>query len=340
MRIARIVKESFDLGSQNVRWFVMGDDDTVFFTHNLVSVLNKYDHNRMYYIGGVSESVEQDVVHSYTMGYGGGGFAISRPLAAELVRILDRCIDRYSAFYGSDQKISGCMSELGVPLTRELGFHQMDIRGSPFGLLSAHPLAPPVSLHHLDYLQPLFPGTNRVDSIKKLVGAYGSDPSRLLQHTFCYDLTRNWSISVSWGYNVQLYPFLLTAKDLNTPAQTFLTWSWSRGPFTFNTRVMSLNPCERPLVFHYHRIQRLKELTSTMYARSQTGHSRICNKENYKDAYLVKGFNVSAGLLDPQFWNEAPSRQCCQVMNGWAQHGDVVQVRIRDRNQWESVSLS
>lgn len=125
VRIARIVKESFELGLENVRWFVMGDDDTVFFTKNLVTVLSKYDHNQMYYIGGNSESVEQDLVHSYGMAYGGGGIAISYPLAEVLVKFLDGCINRYHDFYGSDQKIGGCMAEIGVPLTRELGFHQV-----------------------------------------------------------------------------------------------------------------------------------------------------------------------------------------------------------------------
>ena len=109
----------------NVRWFVMGDDDTVFFIDNLITVLAKYDHNQMYYIGGSSESVEQNIIHSYTMAYGGGGFAVSYPLAAELVRILDGCIDRYADFYGSDQKIQGCISEIGVQVTKELGFHQV-----------------------------------------------------------------------------------------------------------------------------------------------------------------------------------------------------------------------
>ncbi|KAL6133185.1 hypothetical protein ACLB2K_065422 [Fragaria x ananassa] len=74
IRIARIVKESFELGLENIRWFVMGDDDTVFFTENLVTVLAKYDHNQMYYIGGNSESVEQDMVHSYATAYGGAGY--------------------------------------------------------------------------------------------------------------------------------------------------------------------------------------------------------------------------------------------------------------------------
>lgn len=125
IRIARIVKETFELGLQNVRWFVMGDDDTVFFLENLINVLAKYDHNEMYYIGGNSESVEQDLIHSYAMAYGGGGFAISYPLAEELVKILDGCIDRYADLYGSDQKIHGCISEIGVQVTKELGFHQV-----------------------------------------------------------------------------------------------------------------------------------------------------------------------------------------------------------------------
>lgn len=125
MRIARIISDSFKLKLPGVRWFVMGDDDTVYFTENLVSVLTKYDHNRMWYIGGNSESVEQDLIHTYDMAFGGGGFAISYPLAEKLVAILDGCLDRYFYFYGSDQRIWACISEIGVPLTRELGFHQV-----------------------------------------------------------------------------------------------------------------------------------------------------------------------------------------------------------------------
>lgn len=124
-RIARIVLESFRLELPDVRWFVMGDDDTVFFTQNLATVLAKYDHRQMWYIGGNSESVEQDLMHGYGMAFGGGGFAISYPLAAELADILDGCLDRYSHFYGSDQRVWACVLEVGVPLTIERGFHQV-----------------------------------------------------------------------------------------------------------------------------------------------------------------------------------------------------------------------
>ncbi|KAM3325084.1 hypothetical protein P3S67_000208 [Capsicum chacoense] len=112
----------------------------------------------------------------------------------------------------------------------------MDIQGSARGLLAAHPVAPPVSLHRLGTLRPLFPSMNHLNSVKKLVVAYENDPSRTVQQTLCYDLNRNWSLSISWGYSVQLYPRLMNARELGLPMQTLKTFIGSEGPFTFNTR--------------------------------------------------------------------------------------------------------
>ncbi|GFZ06704.1 transferring glycosyl group transferase [Actinidia rufa] len=125
IRISRIVSETFRLGIEDVRWFVMGDDDTVFVTENLIRVLSKYDHNQYYYIGSLSESHLQNIYFSYSMAYGGGGFAISYPLAKALERMQDRCIQRYPGLFASDDRMQACMAELGVPLTKELGFHQV-----------------------------------------------------------------------------------------------------------------------------------------------------------------------------------------------------------------------
>lgn len=110
----------------NVRWFVMGDDDTFFVIENLVKVLQKYDHNQFYYIGANSESHLQNIHFSYNMAYGGGGFAISYPLAVALERMQDQCLQRYPALFASDDRIQACMAELGVPLTKEIGFHQVN----------------------------------------------------------------------------------------------------------------------------------------------------------------------------------------------------------------------
>lgn len=127
LRISRVVSETLRLGMKDVRWFVMGDDDTVFIVDNLLRVLSRYDHNQVYYIGSSSESHIQNILFSYTMAYGGGGFAISYPLAKELAKMQDGCIQRYPGLYGSDDRIHACMSELGVPLTKEAGFHQVGI---------------------------------------------------------------------------------------------------------------------------------------------------------------------------------------------------------------------
>lgn len=125
LRISRVVSETLKLGMKDVRWFVMGDDDTVFVVDNVVRILEKYDHHQYYYIGSNSESHVQNIIFSYAMAYGGGGFAISYPLAQELAKMQDRCIQRYPALYGSDDRIQACMAELGVPLTKEQGFHQV-----------------------------------------------------------------------------------------------------------------------------------------------------------------------------------------------------------------------
>lgn len=125
LRISRILAETFHLGLPDVRWFVLGDDDTVFNTENLVAVLSKYDPREMVYIGTPSESHSANTYFSHSMAFGGGGIAISYPLAEALSVIHDDCLERYPKLYGSDDRLHACISELGVPLTVERGFHQV-----------------------------------------------------------------------------------------------------------------------------------------------------------------------------------------------------------------------
>lgn len=153
IRISRIVAETLRLGMKDVRWFVMGDDDTVFVTENLIRVLRKYDHKQFYYIGSLSESHLQNIYFSYNMAYGGGGFAISYPLAKALNEMQDRCIQRYPGLYGSDDRMQACMAELGVPLTKEIGFHQVRNSLTP-SLIVSNSLIVSVTVNY--YLQSMF----------------------------------------------------------------------------------------------------------------------------------------------------------------------------------------
>jgi len=120
----------------DVKWIVLGDDDTVFFTKNLIKTLAKYDWERWYYIGGLSESVLQNSKNSFGMAFGGAGFAISYPLARVLSKVLDSCLLRYGHLYGSDARVFSCLAELGVGLTHEPGFHQVGSLSKQYLLLS------------------------------------------------------------------------------------------------------------------------------------------------------------------------------------------------------------
>ncbi|OWM87469.1 uncharacterized protein LOC116188391 [Punica granatum] len=341
VRIARIFLETFRLNLPRVRWFVMGDDDSVFFVDNLVTVLSRYDHREMWYIGGNSESVEQDVMHSYGMAFGGGGFALSYPLAARLSKIFDGCLDRYYKFYGSDQRVWACASEIGVPLTRELGFHQIDIRGNPYGLLAAHPLAPLVSLHHIDSVDSVIPHRTKFDSLETLMSSYRVDPPRILQQSFCYNRIRKWSIAISWGYTVRIYPSLVAAHLLETPIRTFKTWRTRKdGPFTFNTRSMEPDPCSAPAVYFLDEAQEVGQAGSlTSYNRSDDGSGKECKSAEFDRVMAIRRIVVSSMRMDPEYWKMAPRRQCCEIMDRGSIKNGILRLRIKKCRPFETITI-
>lgn len=314
IRISRIVSETFRMGLPDVHWFVMGDDDTVFIPDNLVRVLSKYDHTKPYYIGSLSESHLQNIFFSYSMAYGGGGFAISYPLAKALETMQDKCIQRYPGLYGSDDRIQACMSELGVPLTKEPGFHQYDVYGNLFGLLAAHPLTPLVSLHHLDVVEPIFPNMTRVKALQHLSKAAKLDSAGIMQQSICYDKAREWSISVSWGYAVQIFRTIFSPRELEMPSRTFLNW-YRRADFTayaFNTRPVTRHPCQKPFIFYLKDVRHDNASGQIIsnYARQQVKPPgcrwRIPSPEIINLIRVVK-------KPDTLLW-QSPRRNCCRVV--------------------------
>uniref|UniRef100_A0A0C9S450 TSA: Wollemia nobilis Ref_Wollemi_Transcript_14262_2005 transcribed RNA sequence n=1 Tax=Wollemia nobilis TaxID=56998 RepID=A0A0C9S450_9CONI len=319
IRISRIVSETFRQGLPDVHWFVMGDDDTVFVAENLVSVLSKYDHTEFYYVGGNSESHIQNQYLSFNMAFGGGGFAISYPLAKALEQMQDKCLTRYHHLFGSDDRVQACVAELGVGLTREAGFHQMDINGNPFGLLAAHPIAPLVSVHHLDVLEPFFSNLSRVESVKHLLQAARFDPAALLQQSICYDRRRKWSVSVSWGYAVQIFRGMVSPRELEKPMRTFSNWQ-QRDDFIgypFNTRPIPPHPCQRPFVFGLNKISYAYASPSTViseYTQPRISNFPTCSGKiaSPQRADIIR---VSK-RRDDNLWLKGPRRNCCRMTNG------------------------
>ncbi|XP_022763967.1 uncharacterized protein LOC111309236 [Durio zibethinus] len=336
IRVARVVKEAVDRNETGIRWLVFGDDDTVFIVDNLVKVLSKYDHDKWYYVGSNSESYEQNLKYSFDMAFGGGGFAISYSLGKVVSRVLDSCLMRYAHLYGSDARIWSCLAELGVSLTHESGFHQVDMRGNFFGMLAAHPLSPLLSLHHLDALEPIFPNMSKTHALEHFFKAVNVDSSRILQQTVCYDHFNSLTVSVAWGYAIQVYEGNQLLPDLLSLQKTFSPWK--RGAnvaahFMFNTREFPRDSCRRPLVFFLDSVLSDKNVVWSNYTRHSDGDCLRANAiKNLKD---VKVVSQKLELDAEQMM--APRRQCCEILPSY---NESMVIKIRKCGVDELISMN
>ncbi|KAG1362536.1 hypothetical protein COCNU_10G007550 [Cocos nucifera] len=170
------------------------------------------------------------------------------------------------------------MAKLSVPLTRHSGFHQYDVYSDLLGLLTAHPVVPLVTLHPLDVVQPVFPGTpSRAAALCHLFdGPIWLDSTAIFQQSICYDADHLWTISISWGFVVQMVRGVMSPREMEMPMRTFLNW-YHYADYTaypFNTRHMARSPCQRPFVYHLSsaRYDATRCTTITVYERHHEVH--------------------------------------------------------------------
>ncbi|KAK3028427.1 hypothetical protein RJ639_039019 [Escallonia herrerae] len=343
IRVARVVKEAVQLNQSDIRWYVFGDDDTVFFSDNLVKTLSKYDHERWYYVGSNSESYEQNAQHSFDMAFGGGGFAISSSLARVLAGVLDSCLVRYPHLYGSDARVFSCLAELGVGLTHEPGFHQVDVRGDLFGMLSSHPLSPLLSLHHLDIVESIFPGMSRTQALEHLFKAVDVDPARILQQSVCYDRSNSRTVSVAWGYAIQVFEGNQLLPDFLLPQRTFRPWKRGRdvclSRYMFKTREYPNVLCTRPPAFFLKSILHDANGVYTDYTRYTSGD--CLEKKAILKLEHIKVFSQKLDLDIGQVYLcghvlKAPRRQCCDVVSS---SDETMAINIRECRVDEQISM-
>ncbi|KAK9221069.1 hypothetical protein WN944_009493 [Citrus x changshan-huyou] len=332
VRIYRSVLETFRLeDNKDVRWFVMADDDTLFFLDNLVEVLGKYDHTKYYYIGTNSECIKSNYDFSFDMGYGGAGYALSYALVEALVSTIDECIERYPHLYVSDYLSSSCSADLGVDLIIEKGIHQIDLHGDISGLLSSHPKSSLITLHHFDAIDPIFPSMNRTEAVNHLMKPAKLDQSRLLQQTICYLRQSNWTFSISWGYSAHIYESIFPRSILRRPLETFRPWKEDRPPlFMFNTRRPSNDPCKAPHVFSLEGVLDRDEGSSshehviTTYSRSLQRNLPACSSNGNHSAdpiVKIQVFSPSTGR------KEAGRIECCDV--DYVAGKDIANIKLR-----------
>lgn len=123
-------------------------------------------------------------------------------------------------------------------------------------------MTPLVSIHHLDLIDPIFPHTadrnfTRLEALEHLQKATNLEPASVMQQSICYDKTRRWSFTVSWGYVVHAYRGFITPRELEVPQKTFLSWhkESSKVEFPFNTRAYPDDVCKRPSRFFMESVK-------------------------------------------------------------------------------------
>lgn len=124
-RIIHAITEVYREDHENMRWLVMGDDDSIFFLDNIVDVLAQYDHTKYYYLGGHSEFILSNYWFSFSQGFGGAGFILSYPLAKALAEDMENCLRRYRHLNAADLTTMSCVADIGVSLTALKGIHQV-----------------------------------------------------------------------------------------------------------------------------------------------------------------------------------------------------------------------
>ncbi|GAU26523.1 hypothetical protein TSUD_361560 [Trifolium subterraneum] len=141
------------------------------------------------------------------------------------------------------------------------------------------------------------------------------DPAGLIQQSICYDKTRTWTISVSWGYAVQIFRGTFSAREMEMPARTFLNW-YKRADYTaypFNTRPVSRNVCQNPFIYYLSNVVYDEDTdeTASRYVRVQSNPDCKWKMEDPSQIKTVVVYKKP----NPHLWDKSPRRNCCKVRN-------------------------
>ncbi|KAH7544858.1 hypothetical protein FEM48_Zijuj01G0030600 [Ziziphus jujuba var. spinosa] len=91
-----------------------------------------------------------------------------------------------------------------------------------------------------------------IEAIERLRRPMSLDSAGLMQQSICYDRRRRWTVSVSWGFSVQIIRGFIKARDMEIPGRTMLNWyrTYDENGYPFNTRPFFEHKCQKPFVYY------------------------------------------------------------------------------------------
>ncbi|KAH9620176.1 hypothetical protein KSS87_016547 [Heliosperma pusillum] len=213
---------------------------------------------------------------------------------------------------------------------------KMDIRGNIFGLLAAHPLAPLISLPRLSEVDPIFPEKTGINALQHLFESVTMDSERILQQTVCYDRWFSWTVSVSWGYAVEVFDHHIYLSDILRLQDTFSPLKkGSEAKYSFSTRPLHSDPCRRSTVFFFDRIYAQKTKIISNYRKMIPDNCTFDPMASPKKLQEIIVFSQKSNLGMNQF--KAPRRQCCDVLP--SSMGQKLELQIRECREDELIRI-
>ncbi|KAI4987018.1 hypothetical protein ZWY2020_019818 [Hordeum vulgare] len=186
------------------------------------------------------------------------------------------CIERYPRLYGSDDRLHACITELGVPLSREYGFHQLGA----------------------------------------FYEGYENRTHELLAASLCYDKKQKLTLAISLGYVVQVYPSVLLPPELERSERTYIAFNRmsQRTEFDFDTKEIQKSMCKKPILFFLKDVWKDGNITRGSYIRSSERDDLKRKVFCFRPPPLsdIDEIQVSASPLSKR-WHLAPRRLCSAV---------------------------
>ena len=108
-------------------------------------------------------------------------------------------------------------------------------------------------------------------SLQHLFEAVHVDSERILQQTVCYEKKLSWTISVSWGYAVQVFQNNMLLPEVVRVEKTFRQWlpgNVLKGIYNFNTRELHPDPCKRSTIFYLDEVSSAKDGSISSYKKN------------------------------------------------------------------------
>ncbi|KAI4990863.1 hypothetical protein ZWY2020_039234 [Hordeum vulgare] len=213
----------------------------------------------------------------------------SFPLTAALDA--DVCIERYP----------GCMEATASMLASRAW-------RNAHGILAAHPIAPFIKIHHVEFVDPIYPGLNSLESLELL----------------------------------RSVPSVLLPPELERSERTYIAFKRmsQRTEFDFDTKEIQKSMCKKPVLFFLKDVWKDGNITRGSYIRSSERDDLKRKVFCFRSPPLsdIDEIQVSASPLSKR-WHLAP-RRLCSAVKGYVNDTLFMFVRQCGRGAFGSASDS